>query len=69
MFFFCISPSLLLAGAEISKIKELALANIIIAAIVRRMDQIPEEKILTAAQGLRAIAHELRLSVLCHLQQ
>ncbi|PJA33372.1 MAG: hypothetical protein CO187_01580 [Zetaproteobacteria bacterium CG_4_9_14_3_um_filter_53_7] len=28
---------------------------------------IPEEKIKSAAQGLRAIAHELRLSVLCLL--
>lgn len=31
------------------------------------MEHIPEEKIQTAAQGLRAIAHELRLTVLCHL--
>jgi ArsR family transcriptional regulator len=31
------------------------------------MQQIPEANIKDAAQGLRAIAHELRLSVLCHL--
>ncbi|MFQ5582078.1 MAG: ArsR/SmtB family transcription factor [Mariprofundaceae bacterium] len=31
------------------------------------MQQIPEEKIQAATQGLRAIAHELRLAVLCHL--
>ena len=29
--------------------------------------QIPQDKIKIAAQGLRAIAHELRLSVLCLL--
>jgi len=28
---------------------------------------IPKEKLQVAAEGLRAIAHELRLSVLCHL--
>jgi ArsR family transcriptional regulator len=33
------------------------------------MQEIPKEKIATAAQGLRAIAHELRLSVLCHLME
>ena len=31
------------------------------------MQQIPEANIKDAAQGLRAIAHELRLAVLCHL--
>jgi len=31
------------------------------------MQAIPQEKIRTASEGLRAIAHELRLSVLCHL--
>jgi ArsR family transcriptional regulator len=31
------------------------------------MHDIPEENIKDAAQGLRAIAHELRLAVLCHL--
>jgi len=31
------------------------------------MQEIPEENIKDAAQGLRAIAHELRLAVLCHL--
>ncbi len=31
------------------------------------MQEIPEESIKDAAQGLRAIAHELRLAVLCHL--
>jgi ArsR family transcriptional regulator len=31
------------------------------------MQTIPAEKIKDAAQGLRAIAHELRLAVLCHL--
>jgi ArsR family transcriptional regulator len=31
------------------------------------MQRIPAEKIKDAAQGLRAIAHELRLAVLCHL--
>ena len=31
------------------------------------MEPIPEEKISAASEGLRAIAHELRLSVLCHL--
>jgi len=33
------------------------------------MQEIPEEKIASAVQGLRAIAHELRLSVLCHLME
>ena len=33
------------------------------------MKNFPEEKISAAAQGLRAIAHELRLAVLCHLSQ
>ena len=31
------------------------------------MQEIPKDKIAAAAEGLRAIAHELRLSVLCHL--
>ncbi len=31
------------------------------------MRSIPREKINAASQGLRAIAHELRLAVLCHL--
>lgn len=31
------------------------------------MHSIPEANIRDAAQGLRAIAHELRLAVLCHL--
>lgn len=33
----------------------------------RAMQQIPQENIQAAAEGLRAIAHELRLAVLCHL--
>ncbi|MDQ6955982.1 MAG: metalloregulator ArsR/SmtB family transcription factor [Mariprofundaceae bacterium] len=32
-----------------------------------RMQSIPKEKIRMASEGLRAIAHELRLGVLCHL--
>jgi len=31
------------------------------------MQAIPEEKIRSASEGLRALAHEVRLSVLCHL--
>lgn len=31
------------------------------------MQAIPKEKIRMASEGLRAMAHELRLSVLCHL--
>jgi ArsR family transcriptional regulator len=31
------------------------------------MQAIPQENIRQAAEGLRAIAHELRLAVLCHL--
>ncbi|MDX8387814.1 MAG: metalloregulator ArsR/SmtB family transcription factor [Ghiorsea sp.] len=31
------------------------------------MEVIPEEKIAAASEGLKAIAHEVRLSVLCHL--
>jgi len=31
------------------------------------MEMIPKEKIATASEGLKAIAHEVRLSVLCHL--
>jgi len=31
------------------------------------MQTIPQQNIIQAAEGLRAIAHELRLSVLCHL--
>jgi len=34
---------------------------------VRRMEMIPQEQIRTASEGLKAIAHEVRLSVLCHL--
>jgi len=33
------------------------------------MQMIPEQKIRMASEGLRAIAHEVRLSVLCHLMQ
>ena len=35
--------------------------------MIRLMQTIPEANIKDAAQGLRAIAHELRLAVLCHL--
>ena len=31
------------------------------------MEMIPQEQIQTASEGLKAIAHEVRLSVLCHL--
>jgi len=31
------------------------------------MEMIPKEQIQTASEGLKAIAHEVRLSVLCHL--
>jgi DNA-binding transcriptional ArsR family regulator len=31
------------------------------------MSTIPQDKIESAAQGLRAVAHELRLNILCHL--
>jgi len=31
------------------------------------MQAIPEEKIRIASEGLRALAHEVRLAVLCHL--
>ena len=31
------------------------------------MQELPEDKVKEASQGLRAIAHELRLSVLCLL--
>jgi len=31
------------------------------------MHMIPQDKIQKASEGLRAIAHELRLAVLCHL--
>lgn len=31
------------------------------------MKTIPEDRIKAASEGLRAIAHELRLAVLCHL--
>ncbi len=31
------------------------------------MDTFPAEKIQAASSGLRAIAHELRLAILCHL--
>ena len=35
--------------------------------IFRRMQEIPQDKVKEASQGLRAIAHELRLTVLCLL--
>jgi len=31
------------------------------------MRQIPQEDIRAASEGLRAIGHEIRLSILCHL--
>jgi len=31
------------------------------------MEVIPKEQIITASEGLKANAHEVRLSVLCHL--
>jgi len=31
------------------------------------MEMIPKEQIISASEGLKAIAHEVRLSVLCHL--
>jgi len=34
---------------------------------MQRMQTIPQTKIVAASEGLRAIAHETRLSVLCHL--
>lgn len=34
---------------------------------MRRMEVIPKEQIATASEGLKAIAHEVRLSVLCQL--
>ncbi|MBL1259034.1 MAG: winged helix-turn-helix transcriptional regulator [Thiotrichaceae bacterium] len=33
------------------------------------MNPIPKENILAASEGLKAIAHEIRLTVLCHLLQ
>lgn len=33
------------------------------------MDVIPKEQITTASEGLKAIAHEVRLSVLCQLME
>ena len=45
----------------------LVVANIINAGYSGAMHEIPEANIKDAAQGLRAIAHELRLAVLCHL--
>ncbi len=33
------------------------------------MDAIPHDKIKRASEGLRAIAHELRLAVLCNLMR
>ncbi len=33
------------------------------------MDQFPEEKISEATRLLRGVAHELRLSILCHLEE
>ncbi|MDQ6992986.1 MAG: metalloregulator ArsR/SmtB family transcription factor [Mariprofundus sp.] len=35
--------------------------------MIRAMNNIPREKIIAASEGLRAIAHEVRLSVLCSL--
>jgi len=35
--------------------------------MIRRMQAIPKDKVNDASQGLRAIAHPLRLSVLCLL--
>ena len=35
--------------------------------MLRLMEMIPKEQIQTASEGLKAIAHEVRLSVLCHL--
>ena len=35
--------------------------------MVSRMDMIPQKSIKSAAEGMRGIAHELRLAVLCHL--
>ncbi len=35
--------------------------------MMHRMEMIPQEQIQTASEGLKAIAHEVRLSVLCHL--
>lgn len=34
---------------------------------MHNMEVIPKEQIVTASEGLKAIAHEVRLSVLCHL--
>lgn len=34
---------------------------------IRVMELIPKEKISKASEGLKAIAHEVRLAVLCHL--
>ncbi|MDX8413055.1 MAG: metalloregulator ArsR/SmtB family transcription factor [Mariprofundales bacterium] len=33
------------------------------------MNVIPHDKVKRASEGLRAVAHEVRLSVLCHLMQ
>ncbi|MEJ2566732.1 MAG: metalloregulator ArsR/SmtB family transcription factor [Gammaproteobacteria bacterium] len=33
------------------------------------MDEFPEEKIVEATRLLRGVAHELRLSILCHLEE
>jgi len=33
------------------------------------MNQIAKEDVLAASEGLKAIAHEIRLTVLCHLLQ
>lgn len=33
------------------------------------MKLIPEEKIRLASEGLRAVAHEVRLTILCHLME
>jgi len=33
------------------------------------MNQIPKENVQAASEGLKAISHEIRLTVLCHLLQ
>ena len=46
---------------------KLLIANMIIYHYGSLMEMIPKEKIITASEGLKAIAHEVRLSVLCQL--
>jgi len=38
-----------------------------LAAMTMKSQSIPKDRVRAASEGLRAIAHELRLSVLCHL--